>query len=119
MFFNTNSSLRPSGMMAFFVISLVFLATACGNNRPFESTAWLKGDARARGRMSESLVNSKILIGKTVEEAKQVLGVPEQTYPTALQYHIDLGWAFKDPKHYGLQVHFDEKRLVREVKIVD
>jgi len=119
MFFKTNSRLRPPGAMALFVMGLVLVATACGNNRPFDSAAWLKADARARGRMSENLVNSKILIGKTSEEAKQVLGQPDFTYPTALQYKIDLGWAFKDPNTYGLQVHFDDRRLVREVKIVD
>jgi hypothetical protein len=101
------------------VMALVSILTACGNNRQFDSTSWLKGDARARDRMSEDLVNRRILIGKTVDEAKQVLGTLDQTYPTALQYHIDLGWVFKNPIHYGLQVHFDEKRLVREVKIVD
>ena len=100
-------------------MALAFILTACGNNRQFDSTLWLKGDARARGRMSQDLVDRKTLIGKTVEEARQVLGAPEKTYPTALQYQIDLGWAFKDPSTYGLQVHFNEKRLVREVKIVD
>jgi hypothetical protein len=106
---------------AFTVLVLVsiFLTSACGNNRPFDSAAWLKADARTRGRMSESLVHSRILIGKTVDEAKAVLGQPDFTYPSALQYKIDLGWAFKDPSSYGLQVHLDEKRLVREVKIVD
>lgn len=72
-----------------------------------------------RGRMSQDLVDSKTLLGKSVDEARTVLGQPDFTYPSALQYKIDLGWAFKDPEHYGLQVHLDEKRLVREVKIVD
>ena len=39
-----------------------FLA-ACGNNKPFDSVAWLKADARERGRMSQHLVDSKILLG--------------------------------------------------------
>jgi hypothetical protein len=97
----------------------VLLASGCGNNRRFDSNTWLKSDARERGRMSEDLVNSRILIGKTIEEARQVLGEPDFTYPSAFQYKIDLGWLFKDPSHYGLQVHLDERRLVREVKIVD
>lgn len=54
-----------------------------------------------------------------IDGAKTVLGQPDFAYPSALQYKIHLGWAFKDPEHYGLQVHLDEKRLVREVKIVD
>ena len=36
-----------------------------------------------------------------------------------LAYKIDLGWPFKDQKHYGLLVYIDERRIVREVKIVD
>lgn len=115
----TNRVMMAAAKLFVLVAALILAMTACGNNRPFDSTAWLKSDARARGRMSENLVNSKILIGKTIEEAKQVLGAPDKTYPTALQYRIDLGWAFKDPSRYGLQVHFDEKGLVREVKIVD
>ena len=100
-------------------LALVFTMYGCGNNHSFSSSGWLKGDARARGRMSEDLVRSKILLGKTVEEAQQLLGTPEKTYPTALQYQIDLGYPFKDPSRYGLQVHFDQRRLVSEAKIVD
>jgi hypothetical protein len=69
--------------------------------------------------MSQDLVDRRELIGKSVEEAKAVLGPPDFTYPSALQYKIDLGWAFKESHRYGLQVHLDEKRFVREVKIVD
>ena len=101
------------------LIALSLLTAACGNNRPFDSAAWVKSDARARGRMAEDLVHNKVLIGKTVDEVRRVLGPADLTYPTALQYKIDLGWLFKDPKHYGLQVHLDDHRLVREVKIVD
>lgn len=105
--------------MTLFLLAVALLTSACGNNRHFNSTEWLKGDLRARGRMSEDLVKSRILLGKTIDEAKHVLGPPDIVYPTALQYKIDLGWAFKDPSHYGLQVHLDDQRLVREVKIVD
>jgi hypothetical protein len=80
----------------------------------FDSAAWLKADQRARGRMSEDLVRRKILIGQTVEEAQQLLGQPDKTYPTALSYKIDLGWLFKNPEHYGLLVYLDESRKVRE-----
>jgi hypothetical protein len=101
------------------VLVSIFLTSACGNNRRFDSAIWLKSDARARGRMSQDLVDGKTLLGKSVDEAKAVLGQPDFTYPSALQYKIDLGWAFKESYRYGLQVHLDEKRFVREVKIVD
>jgi hypothetical protein len=69
--------------------------------------------------MSEDLVKSKTLVGKTADEARRVLGQPDTNYPGVLSYKIDLGWPLKDPKHYGLQVHLDQNRNVREVKIVD
>ena len=101
------------------LLASTFLTTACGNNHRFDSAVWMKSDARARGRMSQDLVDRKVLLGKSVDEAKAVLGQPDFTYPSALQYKIDLGWAFKESHRYGLQVHLDEKRFVREVKIVD
>lgn len=100
-------------------LALVFLWAACGNNKSFNSAAWLKGDMRERGGMCEDLVRSKILVGQTDREAQRLLGPPDQVYARALSYKIDLGWPLKDPKHYGLQVHLDENRNVREVKIVD
>jgi len=101
------------------LISMVLLLSACGNNRTFDSASWLKADARTRGRMAEDLVKSKTLIGKSDEQAKRLLGEPDRIYPTALSYQLDLGWPFKDPKHYGLLVHLDQNRSVREVQIVD
>jgi hypothetical protein len=101
------------------LFTAMVLLAGCGNNRTFDSATWLKTDARTRGRMSEDLVKSKILIGQTVAEAQRLLGQPDKIYPTAMQYHIDLGYPFKDPKHYGLQVHFNSDQSVREVKIVD
>lgn len=101
------------------VFATVFLA-ACGNNKTFDSAAWLKSDLRERGRMSEHLVQSKILVGQNSDDALRVLGQPDTAYPTALIYRIDMGMPFKDdPKHTALQVHLDGNRTVREVKIVD
>lgn len=88
------------------IIAISVLA-GCGNNESFDSTAWLKGDMRARGRMCEDLVKSKTLIGQTANEAQRLLGQPDKDYGAALSYRIDLGWPFKDPKHYGLLVHLD------------
>ena len=101
------------------LVFLTFSLVACGNNQQFDSAKWLRSNMRDRGRMCEDLVKSKILIGQTVTEAQRLLGPPDFTYPTAFQYKIDLGWPLKDPVHYGLQLHFDANRRVREVKIVD
>jgi hypothetical protein len=110
---------RSKKYLLIVVTSSVFL-TACGNNKPFNSGAWLKADLRERGRMSEHLVQSKILVGHTSDEALRILGQPDTTYATALIYRIDMGMPFKDdPKYTALQVHLDGNRTVREVKIVD
>ena len=100
------------------VMTLVFLLVACGNDKSFDSASLLKGDMRARGRMCDDLVKRKILIGQTLDEAQRLLGQPDKTYATAVSYKIDLGWLFKDPKHYGLLVYFDERRIVREGKLL-
>lgn len=107
-------------------LTLILLATvlllplmACGNNRRFDSQVWLNSNARERGRMAEDLANSKVLIGQTADEVRRVLGAPDTEYPTAYSYQIDLGWLFKNPKHYGVLVYFDASRRVREVKMVD
>lgn len=102
------------------VVVPIFLLAACGNNKTFNSAAWLKSDARERGRMSEDLVKSKVLIGQAADQAMRLLGQPDTTYPTALVYRLDMGMPFKDdPKHTALQIHLDGNRTVREVKIVD
>ena len=100
-------------------IALLLLLSGCGNNRRFDATAWQNADARERGRMAESLVQSRMLIGKNADEAQRVLGKADVDYGNVLSYKINLGWLFKDPKHYGLQVHLDANREVTEVKIVD
>ena len=69
--------------------------------------------------MSQDLVDSKVLIGKTIEDAKLALGEPQKDWKRVIQYNIDLGWPLKDPKHYGLQVHLDANQNVSEVRIVD
>ncbi len=114
-----NSQRATTTIALLLVIVLVSWLAACGNNKSFDSAAWLKGDQRARGRMCEDLVKRKILIGQPAAETQRLLGQPDTNYVSVLSYNIDLGWPFKDAKHCGLQVHLDENRKVREVKIVD
>jgi hypothetical protein len=56
------------------VMTLGFLLAACGNDKSFDSAAWLKGDIRTRGRMCDDLVKRKVLIGQTADEAQRLLG---------------------------------------------
>ena len=62
----------------FITVVLAFSIAACGNNKRFDSALWLKADARERGRMAEDLVKQRILIGKTVDETKGLLGAPDK-----------------------------------------
>jgi hypothetical protein len=100
------------------IVVLVSLLASCGNNESFESSAWLKGDMRARDRMCEDLVKSEILIGQTAHEAQRLLGEPDKDYDRALSYKIDLGWSLKDPKHYGLLVHLDGNAMCAKCRLL-
>jgi hypothetical protein len=100
-------------------LALVSLLAACGNNKPFDSTAWQQGDLRTRGRMAEDIIKRKVLIGQPADGLQRLLGPPDKVYASALVYNMDLGWPFKDPSHYGLVVHLDADRKVRETRIMD
>ena len=100
-------------------LAITTFFAACGNDRAFDAKIWASADARARGRMSEDLVKRKILVGRSADEVHRMLGQPDTAYPATLCYNIDMGMPLKDPSHYGLQVHLDENRNVRLVKIVD
>jgi hypothetical protein len=101
------------------IVASLVLVVSCGNNKSFDSSAWLKADMRERGRMCEDLVKRKVLVGQSDDEARRLLGQPDKDYGSVLSYNVDLGWPMKDPKHYGLLVHLDQDRKVREVRIVD
>lgn len=103
--------------VAIFVSAVVF--TGFGNDREFSSDLWLRSDARTRGRMAESLVANHSFVGKTADEVTASLGVPDRDWGRVHQYKIDLGWPFKDPNTYGLQVHYDADGNVQLVKVVD
>jgi hypothetical protein len=110
--------LRKSTGALILAIGLLLWVVACGNSKPFNSSAWLKSDLRERGRMTESLVKSKALIGKSADEVQQMLGKADTNYGQALSYNIDMGVPFRT-KHEGLLVYVDGNRRVTEVKIVD
>lgn len=103
----------------FLALALVCLLAACGNDKSFDATAWQQGDARTRGSMAEDLVDREILLGRSAGTVEQLLGPADKDYAGALVYKIDLGWPFKDPSHYALNVYLDADRKVREAQIVD
>jgi len=108
------------GLLLFvFVFAGATWFTGFGNDVAFDSAAWLASNPRDRGRMAEDLIAGGTLIGKSCSEVRRQLGSPENDWGKVIQYQIDLGWPMKKPTTYGLQVHFDADRVVREVKIVD
>jgi hypothetical protein len=90
-----------------------------GNDEQFDSGAWLRSNPRDRGRMAQHLVDNQLLVGRSVEEVRSSLGAPDVNWGKVHQYQIDLGWPFKKPTTYGLQIHYDAHRNVQLVKIVD
>jgi len=114
------------GMKIFFVIIVFCISiSSCkdfqDNNLKFEQNEWKKADVRIRGRMYRSLIEEKILLGKTRDEVIEILGEPEQTDPTFIKYAVDLGaiherWLQK----YFFFVFFDEQtQKVRATAIAD
>ena len=109
--------------VGFFLFLVVFVGSTTfiglGNDESFASATWLASDARGRGRMSQDLVDSEVLVGLCEKQVVEMLGRPEKNWGSVHQYQINLGWIFKKPETYGLQVHYDQDRKVRRVKIVD
>lgn len=100
-----------------FIAASVF--TGFGNGEAFTSDAWLAADSRGRGRMAHDLIDGGSLLGKCPSEVRAALGAPDKDWGKVYQYQINLGWPVKKPTTYGLQVHFNADKTVREVKIVD
>ena len=90
-----------------------------GNDEPFDASKWHFSSARDRGRMAQHLVDGGSLIGLSKKEVVSKLGSPEIVWGSVHQYQIDLGWPFKKPTTYGLQVHYGPDGNVSLVKIVD
>ncbi len=55
---------------------------------PFDSGAWKSGDKSARGKMAHDLVDTGMLIGKTRDEVKSLLGEPDQEGRGFLAYFV-------------------------------
>ena len=91
-----------------------FLLSACSNNKPFNSEAWLKGDRRVRGQMTHSLKDGRILEGKSRPEVIAMLGKPDGEYSEVLIYQVDLGHKFgSSPWLYQLNVALEGGKVAR------
>lgn len=104
-----------------------FLAYRIANHalyspRPFDPERWRAGDPRQRERMAGDLNRSRVLVGKTWDEAVALLGPGDREVPgTLLEDRLvrgdALGWC-EWPE--DLQVRFDrDTRRVSEVAFFD
>lgn len=115
------NKIRPHLLGVFlFIIAFTVAAafTGLGNDVSFDSAAWRNASYRERGRMADDLIESRVLVGQSADVVTATLGLPEKPWGNVRQYQIDLGWPFKKPTSYGLQVHVADN-VVRELKIVD
>ena len=114
------------------ILSLAILVISCKNindtkdnkqnvRMKFNSESWKKGDFKLRGKMSNDLVDSEILIGKTKDEVIELLGKFDGELSDMIFYKIDVGIIFGSGKWlYMLMIYFDESNnLVSEVVIGD
>lgn len=87
-------------------VALLSILIGCQpDHKPFDSNAWINGDYRERGRMSDDLLNNHPLEGRTVAELEKLLGEPNYT-DTSLSiktWYLDLGWTAL----FQMDVHVD------------
>lgn len=74
-------------------------------HKPFDSNAWIEGDYRERGRMSDDLLNNHPFEGISVAELEKLLGEPNDmdTSLSTKTWYLDLGWTAL----FHLEVHID------------
>jgi len=78
------------------------------HKKEFRSEDWLIGGMRVRGQMVASLLDKKILSGKTQIEVAALLGVPNSTFSNRIAYRVDIGQRFGfDPWSYILTIEFN------------
>ena len=87
----------------------------------FHSKDWLTGDVRKRGQMVTSLLEKKILTGRTQTEVVALLGIPDNTYTNQISYKVDIGQQLgSGPWLYDLAIDFAETNgIVSNVGLKD
>lgn len=61
------------------------------NDRPFDSSSWKDSNKRVKGQMVKDLEKSKILISKTKNDTKEVLGKPDFEGENLWIYEVNMG----------------------------
>lgn len=99
-------------------LALLLALIGCQPDHTFDSNAWIVGDYRERGRMSNDLLNNHPLEGRTVAELEKLLGEPNDTDTTLSikTWYLDLGWTAL----FHMDVHIDSTTaMVDSVRVWD
>src|ERR1043166_4242242 len=74
--------------------------------KDFNSEAWKKGNLTERNRMIDDLLDRKIILGKSSEQVRSILGSPDGVYNTWMWYYnANLGAGASGS---GIDVYFDQ-----------
>ena len=79
--------------------------------RPFSGVAWRRGSVEVRGTMAPGIIDSQLLMGKTRDDVKKLLGPPDNEGESLVLYEVDPGRFFGFPHFFKwyLEMQFDEK----------
>ncbi|GGW55997.1 hypothetical protein GCM10008085_04260 [Winogradskyella epiphytica] len=110
------------------VLSIVCLSFSCGKQEKFDSGKWKQGGGEnllteMRLKMTDDLINSKILVGKNQTEIHELLGNSEQvntyTEPSTEFYPVmeKYKWNVDPDELIYLEIRFNKKDLAEDIKI--
>lgn len=87
--------------------------------KPFDETAWKNGDARARGEMVNDLLDSPVLVNKSIEEVQKILGKGD-IRDGVLYYPIELGVKIGfEAALFELAIMFDRHGNAMDYEVVE
>lgn len=93
----------------------------------FQESAWKVADRESRGHMADDLYGRGLIIGKTTDEVREILGDPDedQCFDQQHRFRYHLGNRGRNPNcpvpltEYSLLVSFDARGIVRDISIAD
>ncbi|PYE83128.1 hypothetical protein DFQ11_101559 [Winogradskyella epiphytica] len=104
------------------------MSFSCGKQEKFDSGKWKQGGGEnllteMRLKMTDDLINSKILVGKNQTEIHELLGNSEQvntyTEPSTEFYPVmeKYKWNVDPDELIYLEIRFNKKDLAEDIKI--
>jgi hypothetical protein len=112
-----------SKIAVFLIICTLFISCKDiqSNDLEFNPAEWKKADFRVRGRMYDSLLEQRLLLGRTRNEVIELLGKPDEEKNDLVKYAVDLGSIFESwAQRYFILITFDEKtQIVNDISLID